>query len=160
MPELTDPKDFAADPPMGVLSAMFHGTGPQGMKVLEAASDGTDLIAQADRQLARRYVDCVLAVLPQVARNALETLMKTESEFYSDTFRNAEANARAAGMAEGKAEGMAEGRADAVLMVLKARGIALTEAQEVRISGCRDLAQLRTWLKRAAKVEAADQIFD
>ncbi|WP_345473966.1 hypothetical protein [Actinoallomurus oryzae] len=143
VPPLTDPKDFVADPLMGVLSAMYHGDGPQGMEVLQAASSGTDLIADADRPLARRYVDCVLAVLPQAARHALEALMMTDSEFYSDTFRNAEAH----------------GRAEAVVMFLQARGLTLTEAQKERISGCRDVTQLHTWIVRAATVEAADELF-
>jgi hypothetical protein len=151
VPEHTDPKEFAADPPMGVLSAMFHGNGPQGMKVLQAASDGTDLIAETDRPLARRYVDCVLAVLPQAARDALETLMKTESEFYSDTFRNAEA--------KGRAEGEAAAKAEAVVTFLAARGLALTGTQRERITGCHDLAQLQTWIERAATVEAVDELF-
>ncbi|MFB9832168.1 hypothetical protein [Actinoallomurus acaciae] len=147
VPELTDPKDFLANPPMGVLSAMFHSGGPEGMKVLQAASDGTDLIADADRRLARRYVDCVLAVVPQAARDALEALMMTESEFYSDTFRNAEANAEA------------KAKAEAVLTFLHARGIAVTEAQKERISGCRDLAQLQDWIARSATVESAGDLF-
>jgi hypothetical protein len=129
---------------MGVLSAMYHGDGPQGMEVLQAASSGTDLIADADRPLARRYVDCVLAVLPQAARHALEALMMTDSEFYSDTFRNAEAH----------------GRAEAVVMFLQARGLTLTEAQKERISGCHDLTQLETWIARAATVDSADELFD
>ncbi|MGI5233067.1 hypothetical protein [Actinoallomurus sp. CA-142502] len=151
VPELTDPKDFLANPPMGVLSAMFHGDGPEGMKVLRAASDGTDLIADADRQLARRYVDCVLAVVPQAARDALEALMMTESEFYSETFRNAEA--------KGRAEGRAAAKAEAVLTILQVRGLLLTEEQKKRISGCRDLTQLQTWVACAATVEAADELF-
>lgn len=156
VPELTDPKDFLANPPMGVLSAMLHGNGPEGMKVLQAASDGTDLIADADRQLARRYVDCVLAVVPQAARGALEALMMTESEFYSDTFRNVEAKGRV----EGRAEGSAAAKAEAVLTVLEARGLAVTEAQRERISGCHDLAQLQTWIARAATIESAGELFD
>jgi hypothetical protein len=145
--ELTDPKDFLADPPLGVLSAMFHSDGPSGMRVLQAASSGTDLIADADRQLARRFVDCVLAVVSQAARDALEALMMTESEFYSDTFRNAEANAKA------------NAKAEAVLTFLQARGLVLTEAQEERIKGCRDLEQLQTWIECAATAATVDELF-
>jgi hypothetical protein len=131
-----------------VLSAMFHADSPEGMAVLQAASDGTDLIADADRPLARRYVDWVLSVVPQATRKNLEMLMMTDSEFYSDTFRNAEANAQA------------KGKAEDILTFLQARGIAVTEVQKERISGCRDLAQLDTWVMRAATVEAADELFD
>lgn len=155
VPVMTDPKEFAADPPMGVLSAMFHGTGPQGMKVLRAASSGTDLIAETDRSLARRYVDCTFAVLPEVARKALETMMKTESDFYSETFRELEAKAEAKGKAKGRAEGEARG----VLMLLDARGLEPTDAQRRRISDCTDLEQLDTWIRRAATVASADELF-
>ncbi|WP_329251355.1 hypothetical protein OG417_06910 [Actinoallomurus sp. NBC_01490] len=116
--------------------------------MLQAASSGIDLIADADRQLARRYVDCVLAVVPQAARDALEALMMTESEFYSDTFRNAEA------------KGEAKGEAKAVVMVLQARGLTLTETQKERINGCHDQTQLETWIARAATAESVGELFD
>jgi hypothetical protein len=47
----------------------------------------------------------------------------------------------------------------AVVMVLQARGIALTEVQRERISGCRDLTRLQAWVERAATAEAADELF-
>lgn len=151
VPVMTDPKDFAADPPMGILSAMFHGSGPEGKRVLRAASEGTDIIADTDRQLARRYVDCALAVLSEAARKALEIMMTTESRFYSETFRNAEA--------KGKAEGKAEGEAHAVLTILRTRGVELTHAQRELITGCTDLDQLETWLRHAATADSAHELF-
>ena len=159
VPVMTDPKEFAADPPMGILSTMFHGTGPEGKKVLRAASKGTDLIADADRQLARRYVDCALAVLTEGAREALEAMMKTESRWYSETFRNAEANAEAKGRAEGEAKGRAEGEARIVLRVLQTRGIELTNEQRELITGCTDLEQLETWGCRAVTADSAHELF-
>jgi hypothetical protein len=87
--------------------------------------------------------------------DALEALfMSSDSEFYS-VIPNALANVEAKARAEGKAESMAE----SLLTVLKARGFTLTEAQKERISGCRDVTQLQTWIVRAASVEAADELF-
>ncbi len=151
VPVMTDPKAFAADPPMGVLSTMFHGTGPEGMKVLHAASVGTDIIAETDRRIARRYVDCALAVLPEAARKALETIMQTESDFYSETFRGAEA--------KGRSEGKTEGEVRSLLTILDARGIALTDEQRTLINDTTDLERLQGWMRRAATSDSADQVF-
>jgi predicted transposase YdaD len=86
----------------------------------------------------------------------LEALMMTESEFYSDTFRNAEAKGRA----EGRVEGSAAAKVEAVLTILQARGIALTEEQKERINGYQDQAQLETWIARAATAESVGELFD
>ena len=59
----------------------------------------------------------------------------------------------------GKAEGKAEGEADAILLVLKARGLAVTEAEHDRIMACTDLRQLQTWVTRAATAEKTSDLF-
>jgi hypothetical protein len=56
-------------------------------------------------------------------------------------------------------EGEAKGRADAILAVLGARGVAVTDAQVGRCLDCRDFAQLTTWLLRAATASSANEVF-
>lgn len=60
----------------------------------------------------------------------------------------------------GKAEGMAEGEAEAILLVLQARGLEVTAEQHARISACTDLSQLKTWVTRAVTVPATSELFD
>ena len=147
------------DRPEGIRRGPAHGNAvddvpwhrPEGMKVLHAASVGTDIIAETDRRIARRYIDCALAVLPEAARKTLETIMQTESDFYSETFRGAEA--------KGRSEGKTEGEVRSLLTILDARGIALTDEQRTLINDTTDLERLQGWMRRAATSDSADQVF-
>jgi flagellar biosynthesis/type III secretory pathway protein FliH len=158
---MTDPDAIAADPAMGVLSAMFHA-GPD--DTLDAVVQGHDKIAEADRLIARRYYDWVSALLPEAARKTLREKMKTASRWYSEDAQawiaEGIAEGKAQGLAEGKAEGKAEGEAKSVLLFLEARGIEVTDEQRQRILQCADLQQLETWVRRAATVSSADELFD
>ncbi|MGY1583532.1 hypothetical protein [Streptomyces sp. MN13] len=60
---------------------------------------------------------------------------------------------------EGEAAGKAVGRAEAVVAVLEARGLAVSEALRDRLFACADLASLDTWLARALTVEQAKDLF-
>lgn len=51
--------------------------------------------------------------------------------------------------AELRSSGKAEGKAEAVLAVLKARGVAVSEAVRTCVLGCHDLGTLDRWLARA-----------
>jgi predicted transposase YdaD len=66
---------------------------------------------------------------------------------------------RAEGKAEGKAEGEARGKAQAVLAVLEARGLRVSEAQRALIAGCADLEQLERWVRQAATAKTAAALF-
>jgi hypothetical protein len=64
----------------------------------------------------------------------------------------------AAAKAEGKAEGLAEGKAQAILQVLEARGIRVSEAQRQEVLRCQDLDLLDRWLLRAALASSAGEL--
>lgn len=51
------------------------------------------------------------------------------------------------------------GRAEAVLEILRLRGLSVTEEQRERILGCKDLAVLGRWLARAVTAAATDEVF-
>jgi len=57
------------------------------------------------------------------------------------------------------ARGVVQGEIQALLAVLDARGMALSEAQRQTILNGRDPEQLRLWLRRAAVVDSADALF-
>ncbi len=59
-------------------------------------------------------------------------------------------DARAERRAKGRAEGRIEGRADAVLTVLRVRGIAVSDAARKRILAQKDLQRLERWLEKAS----------
>ncbi|MBI5517048.1 MAG: hypothetical protein HY909_24935 [Deltaproteobacteria bacterium] len=57
-----------------------------------------------------------------------------------------------------EAKGKAEGEARAVLKVLSARGLAVTEAQAAKVLACQDLAQLDAWLRAVASVPSMEAL--
>ncbi|HWO25360.1 MAG TPA: hypothetical protein VNO30_41755 [Kofleriaceae bacterium] len=61
---------------------------------------------------------------------------------------------------EGRAEARAENGANAVLIVLDARGLAVSEADRLRILAQRDPAQLERWLRRAAIASSVVEVID
>lgn len=149
VPVLTDPEEAAGSPELAVLSAMAHGAGTDGDKVLSAFMSG--LRALSDDQ-ANLYTDLVLMTLPAAARARLEELMTTGTwEYKSDFARRY--------YGQGREEGRAEGEARAVLRFLGARGIDVPHSARERIMRCTDLDQLETWVERAATVSTVDELF-
>ena len=60
----------------------------------------------------------------------------------------------------GRTEGRVEGAATALLEVLAARGITISDAARARIVECADTELLRTWIRRAATAHTTDELFD
>jgi hypothetical protein len=69
-----------------------------------------------------------------------------------------EATGRAMGEATGRAMGEAQGEADALRLVLSARGFTLSEEHERQIAAC-DLATLRRWVVAAVTAHSIEQVF-
>jgi hypothetical protein len=146
-----------ANPALAVFSAICHG----GDAEVDAAFPA---LAEALRALgptkAILYHDIVLAGLPPAPRVRWEAYMSStiESEFRSDLLRGADVRGQAIGEARGEARGKAQGEAQAVLTVLDARGVPVSEAIREQILACTDLAQLDTWLRRVATAATADEV--
>jgi len=64
------------------------------------------------------------------------------------------------GRAEARAEARAETRADAVLTVLRVRGIAVSDAAHERILAEKDLEQLKRWHEKAIVAASIADMFD
>lgn len=73
--------------------------------------------------------------------------------------RQWERNVRRQAEAKGRVDGKAEGKAEAVLAVLRARGLDVTSDQATRVSTCENLVLLERWLVRAATATATADIF-
>jgi hypothetical protein len=73
------------------------------------------------------------------------------------------AEGEALGIAKGEALGIAKGealgKAEAVLAVLEARALAITEEQRATILACTDLATIDRWLRAAVSCASADALF-
>ncbi|MGK3992250.1 hypothetical protein WME86_03055 [Sorangium sp. So ce1024] len=104
---------------------------------------------------ARFYGDLVLNSLNEAARQALEAMMKGY-EYQSDFAKKYVAFGRD----EGRREGRVEARARDVLTVLRARGVAVSDAVRERILAENDPEQLERWLERAAVAASVAEFLD
>ncbi|MEJ3745976.1 hypothetical protein WEI85_22125 [Actinomycetes bacterium KLBMP 9797] len=150
VPVVTDAGVACAAPELAVLSAMAHAAHPDRDKVLRALVDG---LASVDQERWTLYSDVVFAALPAAARRYLEALMGTGTYEYRSEFVRRY-------VLQGRAEGRVEGEARAVLAVLATRGIEVPDDVRARISGCTDVEQVETWLRRAVTARTVADLFD
>ena len=66
---------------------------------------------------------------------------------------------KAEGFAEGETAGFTKAKAAAVLAVLSARGVALSNEARARIEACVDVAMLDRWISRAATAASSEEVF-
>jgi hypothetical protein len=111
--------------------------------------------SRLDDERSRLYADLVLQSVHEGARAILEALMASGNyEYQSDFARRYVAQGRDEGRAEGEAKGRAEGRAQAVLDVLRVRGIDISAEMRERILSCTESALLDAWLERAVTAKS------
>lgn len=152
-PVLTDPAQARKQPELAVLSVLAHGRShPRRHEILEAFLAALHALEPVDQDRAEIYHDVVAAVLPKAARRYLEKLMSTGTYQFKSEWALRHIN-------RGRAQGRAESRAEDVLTVLATRGVPVPAAARRRITGCTDLDQLDTWLRRAVEAESVDDLF-
>ncbi len=116
--------------------------------------------AGLDEDRRAYYTDQVLSSLNEATRRKLEEMMRSGYEFKSEFARTYVAKGREEGKLEGKLEGALETRARDVLAVLEARGLELPNDVQERVLASTDLAELDRWIRRAAVVSDARQLFE
>jgi hypothetical protein len=148
IPVVTSAAEAARQPELAVLSALAHGREPHALQIGRAALAAASRLDDERRTL---YTDLVLYALAGEAREALEIEMNLSNyEFKSDFFKRK--------LAEGEARAEARGEARAVLTLLAARGLTMTEDVRARILSCTDLATLDRWVARAAAAVTAEEV--
>ena len=156
MPKITRAEDAAADPDMAVLSVAYHGIDPD---VARAFVDG---MVSRGPELGEAYYDYGYRIAPRVVREILEELVSTVYDkpgVHSPFFTRLREKAREEGREEGQAEARLEGERDKVLLTLELCGLAISDDQRKRITGCADLAQLKTWTSLARTATKTDDLF-
>jgi Uma2 family endonuclease len=130
---------------------------PLSIEALVQAAEVDDAVARA---LLRKR-NPVLEAAKSKARAAGRR--KGLAEGVAEGKRQGLAEGQRKGLAKGKrqglAEGLARGRAQALLALVKARGIALGRADRARILGERDPAVLARWIARAATCTGIAAVF-
>lgn len=142
IPIITDAEQAQRAPELAVLSVMGHGCGD----TETAVSIALAAAAAVPEQHRTLYLALIESALSEAARKAFEMHPQTQ-KLMSTWERGSFEKGRAA-----------EKAAD-VLDVLDARGLTLSGEQRDRILACSDLEVLKTWLRRAAVVSSADELF-
>lgn len=150
VPHIHDPATVTADPAMGMLSVVYHGQDPA---VAEAFVEG---IAALGPEQGGAYYEYANALSPQPVRDILEVIVSTAQTPRYSAFAKRHF---AEGKAEGEVQGEVIGERHTIRMVLKARGLTLTEEQSRHIDACDDLATLKEWSEAALTAKGTGDIF-
>jgi hypothetical protein len=132
-------------PELAVLSVLAHGQEPLAERIGRAALLAA-LHLSDERQVL--YSDVVFAALSEAARIALEDLMAGGTYEFQSEFAK-----------KHQATGRAEGRAQAVLDVLDARSLRVSDDARARILACTDTEQLAAWVRKAVTATSVDELF-
>jgi hypothetical protein len=136
-------------PELAVLSTMAHGGGDV-QTAVDVAVAASTAARELDRDSFLLYFGLILRALSEAARKAFQ-MHSQGAQLFDEALQKSFETGRSVGRAAEKA-------AD-VLDFLDARGIAVTSEQRERILGCTDLQLLGTWVRRAATVTNADELF-
>jgi hypothetical protein len=136
--------------------AMQARKGKAARAVVRRSLELTEALPEPLRRAQVRAIFNVLsqAMLAWLKEASVSTETFPESPWVRAWRLELEATGRSKGIAAGKAEGKAEG----VLMVLRTRGLAVTDAQVAVVRACRDLAQLDGWLCGAVTATSAEAL--
>ena len=137
----------------GAIGAIDMETDGGRRTVLEAiAATGVDTPG------IRNLTTLILAAVSEAARERLEEMMKT-SPFRSEFFEGILDEGIRQGIEKGIEQGKARGEAAALLKLLKARGVDLTEKQHDAVASSTDLQEIDRWFDRALTATSADDVF-
>ncbi len=170
IPVILGPQEAGKGPELAVLSAMAHGRtaglAPALMEAVVTSARGLD------EERFRFYVDLTLSAMGRSARSALEAMMQSGNyQYQSELVRKLVAQGRQEGRQEGRQQGRQQGRQEgqqegrlegeriAILDVLDARGLVVSDAARKKVMACTELEQLKGWLRGAATARSVQELF-
>ena len=149
VPRIDDVDEANQRPELAVLSAIVHAEAPDAFDLALLAAEAILFHGPDSSYL---YYDLIVGALGEADAKRLDEKMTHQREFASRSLRRA--------YSDGEGRGEERGRAEAVIRVLRVRGIEVPPAMEERIRGCRDLALLGRWLERAVTLSSIDELMD
>lgn len=151
VPAITDPAVVAQDLPLAALSAVTHAREADIGAILEAIV--TAVRRMGGNETTEFYIELIEQGISHTeAAETWRKYMATDLSF----FRSESAQKL---RAQGRAEGRVEEAVSNVLMVLRHRGVIVTEDAADRIRACHDEGQLATWLRRSLDVSSVAELF-
>lgn len=158
IPSMLEPHEARACPELATLAVIVHGRRPGSKRLGKFALDVVlERLANGHSE-DRLLLELILGSLPVGTLQEIEAEMELniDTPLLSAWSKRRIAKGRALGLKEGRHEG----RREALLLVLRSRGLVPTAAQRQRIEGCTEARQLAAWLRRAARVESVAQLLD
>ncbi|WP_299541899.1 hypothetical protein [uncultured Streptomyces sp.] len=157
MPVITDVAEARKDLALATLAAITHADDPDVGAILKTLSAA---LRDAPADITNPIVELTAQGLgTRPAATQWRNLVAVDLSFYtsplSEEIRD---EGRAEGRDEGRAEGQAVERAQALLRVLEARQIPLTDETRATITTCHDLELLRHWFDRALTATTPEEI--
>ncbi|NUW45307.1 hypothetical protein [Nonomuraea rhodomycinica] len=145
VPAITDPVEAVACMELATVSVMIHG---QSRPVVEAF---VAALAKLGSQHAPQYYEYAYDLGSEGVKQNLEEIMSSTAwPVYSPFAREH--------FGRGKAEGKVEGEIEALITVLEARGLTVTDQARVRIDACTDPTQVQEWIRRAVTADSLDDV--
>lgn len=152
IPVVTEPRRAQRNIELAVLSGIAHASQPEGEAVGAAVWHALDRSEGEDNDW---YWDILLHSMDDDARRRLVMRLsnyRPQSEWGKRIF--------AEGRQDGEAAGQRAALRESLLLALSVRGLSLAPSQRQAIDACRDLDQLRLWLRRALTATNADELFE
>lgn len=154
MPVITDPVRAGEDLALATLSAITHAGDPDIGARLKALSPALRDVPESVADPIIEFTAQGLSKRP--VQDLWRTLVAVDLSFYTSYLSE---EIRDEGRTAGRAEGRAQASADAILLVLEQRGIAVPDDVRDRVTGCDAPETLRAWLMRAVTADSAEEIF-
>src|SRR5690606_23423550 len=146
---IVDPEAPEATPGSTMLSAIFHGNGPNREAVLSALDH---VLARIDEEEAACRIGVVSTTLSEESAQILEAIMATTKFKYHSAWADGLRE-------EGREEGELGEAREAVLDILTARSLEPTAAQRALVETCADHDRLRAWRRAAVTAASSDEVF-
>jgi hypothetical protein len=146
MKPITDPAEAADRLEPAVISVMAHGADRAVTETFLAA------LSKVDEEHGAQYFEYAYHLSPADVRLVLEEIMSSATWPVHSAFAREH-------FTKGRAAGLSEGKARAVLTVLRARGVAVTDDALSALTSCADQEQLDEWVHRAATALTIDELF-
>ncbi|MCD0443789.1 hypothetical protein LO763_09155 [Glycomyces sp. A-F 0318] len=154
---ITDLHAPGASAGTAMLSAIFHGNGPDRVAVLNALDQ---VLATIDKEEAGCRIGVVFTALNEESAKVLEAIMATTKfEYHSEWTDSLRKEGREQGREQGREEGQLKQARKSLLAVLQRRSMPVTAETRKFIDSCGDLDQLQAWLVAAAIADNLDEVF-
>ncbi|MGW4641461.1 hypothetical protein ACWEN6_23275 [Sphaerisporangium sp. NPDC004334] len=153
-PVITDPVRALEHPELAAFSVMVHGEQPL------VASTFVTALKDIGAEHAPQYYEYAYRLASKAVRRILEEIMTdTTWPVFSPFAREHYGKGLEAGKQEGRVEGRVVEKVSAVLTILEARGVQVSDDARKRITACADLTVLDTWMLRSITATSTDELF-